>query len=419
VSEFASPERTEASRELTPVEPALPLVVVDRTKGLPTQRSPGRLRRAVRALRFAPLIWLIFALGAFVGLYVQPPGLQKLMGLLGLEPGGGTSHPIAVPIQRPPSTSVVPAARTVVALGRLTPQSDVVTVAPPYGAGDARIAALMVEEGDRVEKGAALAVLDNEGPLRAAVETARAAVGVREAALAQTRSTVLASRDEARAALARAEAAALNAEREFARADELRRRGVATDATLDQRRSARDQTQREVEAARATLSRFERSDIDAQPDVVVASRNLEAARADLVRAERDLERAFIRAPIAGTVLTVHIRPGEKPGAKGIMNLGDLTSMTAELEVYQTQIGLVAAGDEITVSADALPHALHGTVTRIGLEVARQTLTDASPAANTDARVVKVYARLDPESSAVARRFTNLQVVGRIAVGAGS
>jgi HlyD family secretion protein len=61
--------------------------------------------------------------------------------------------------------------------------------------------------------------------------------------------------------------------------------------------------------------------------------------------------------------------------------------------------------------------LQGTVTRVGLEVGRQTLTDANPAANTDARVVKVYVRLDPDSSEVAARYTNLQVMGRISVGA--
>jgi HlyD family secretion protein len=102
-----------------------------------------------------------------------------------------------------------------------------------------------------------------------------------------------------------------------------------------------------------------------------------------------------------------------------MNLGDLSRMTAELEVYQTQIGQVAVGDAVSVTAEALPRPLSGAVTRIGLEVGRQTLTDASPAANTDARVVKVYVRLDAESAAVAQRYTNLQVLGRIAVGAGS
>ncbi len=389
----------------------LPLLVVDRSPA-PSPRPAGRLRRALRALRLVPLVWLIFATGAFVGLYVQPPGLRVAMGVLGLQPGGGTRHPVAVPVERPPSAA--PAAPVVVALGRLIPDNDVITVAQPFGGGDARIAALMVGEGDRVERGAVLAVLDNEASLRAALDAARAAVGVREAALAQTRAAVAASREEARASLARAQSAAESAEREFDRADELRRRSVVTEATLDQRRAVRDQARREVEAASATLSRYE-GDVALQPDVLLAARNLDAARADLARAEGDLDRAMIRAPGAGTVLTIHVRPGEKPGAKGVMNLGDLTRMTAELEVYQTQVGRVDVGDAVTVTADALPRPLTGVVTRIGLEVGRQTLTDASPAANTDARVVKVYVRLDPDSSRAARRFTNLQVRGRIAV----
>ena len=113
------------------------------------------------------------------------------------------------------------------------------------------------------------------------------------------------------------------------------------------------------------------------------------------------------------MLTVHVRAGEKPGAKGILNLGNLDVMTAEAEIYQTQIGRVAVGDPATLSADALSRPLRGSVSRVGLEVGRQTLTDTSPAANTDARVVKVYIRLDPDSAGIARRFTNLQVVARI------
>ncbi len=415
---IAPPNETRPALQEPGGPPALPLAIVNRTPVPAPARPPGPVRRLVRALRFAPVIWLIFAIGAFVGLYIQPPGLQKLMTLLNLEPGGGSHNPIAVRVPPPPAPATA-APRVVVALGRLTPEDDVITVAPPFGSSDARIASLLVKEGSRVAQGAVLAVLDNEAALRAAAEAARAAVAVREAALTQTRATIAASRDEARASLARAQSVLQNAQREFERADELRRRGFAADATYDQRRAVRDQAQREVEAAQATLSRFERTDIDAQPDVLVAARNLDAARADLTRAESDLDRAFVRAPIAGTVLTIHVRPGEKPGSKGVLNLGDLTQMTAELEVYQTQIGQVTAGDLVRVTADALPRPLAGQVTRIGLEVGRQTLTDASPAANTDARVVKVYVRLDSESSEVAQRYTNLQVIGRITVGAGS
>jgi len=62
-----------------------------------------------------------------------------------------------------------------------------------------------------------------------------------------------------------------------------------------------------------------------------------------------------------------------------------------VEIYQTQIGKVEVGATVKLTADALPQPLHGTVTQIGLEVGRQTVVDADPAANTDARVVTVTA----------------------------
>ena len=69
-----------------------------------------------------------------------------------------------------------------------------------------------------------------------------------------------------------------------------------------------------------------------------------------------------------------------------------------------------------VTAEALPQRLKGSVIRIGLEVGRQTVVDANPAANTDARVVKVTVALAPDSSSLAQRFTNLQVTARITSG---
>jgi HlyD family secretion protein len=86
-----------------------------------------------------------------------------------------------------------------------------------------------------------------------------------------------------------------------------------------------------------------------------------------------------------------------------------------MEVYQAQIGLVVVGAPVEITAEALGQPLHGAVRRIGLEVGRQTLIDAGPAAVTDARVIKVTVALDAASSAQARRFSNLQVIARIAV----
>lgn len=404
----APPEATEANKIVT-----LPKQVVVRVA--PVVAAPKGWE-ALRRVRYVPVAMGFVMLGGIIGLYFQPPGLRKVFEIFKLQPGGGTKTPIAVPVGTPvtPAPKLAPP-RQVVGLGKLIPLGDVTTLSPPFGAGDARIAAIKVDEGDTVEAGAILATLDNELQLRAAILSATAVVRSREASLAQTREATRASRDEAKAALDRARATFANAEREFERTDGLFKRGVSTGVAADQKRTLRDEAAREVERLTATLSRFLNAKPDEQPDVIVALRNLDAAKADLQRSEQEIEKAYIRAPTAGTVLTIHVRPGEKPGSKGVLNMGDTAHMTAEIEIYQTQIGRVSIGDAVEISAEALGAPLHGAISRIGLEVARQTVVDPSPAANTDARVVKVDVRLDPASSARAKRFTNLQVTGRITV----
>lgn len=393
--------------------PELPLVIVNRGAPLSKVGSFGSVWQVLHKIRWLPLIPVIMLTGGVIAMYFQPPGIRVAMRALGLQPGGGTKDPIAVPAPKAPVAVNSPAVRQVVALAKLVPEGELRTVAPPFGAGDARIAELKVEEGSKVESGAVLAILDNEAQLKAALESAQANVTQRTAALAQTRSQVQASREEAAAALARAEATARNAQADFERIDQLAKRGVSTEAALSKSRTARDETAREIDRLKATLSRFQSSDLEKQPDIVVAASNLGVAKSELSRAAQDLDKAYVRAPISGTVLTILVRPGEKPGTAGILKLGDLEHMKAEIEVFQTQIGYVSIGDRVTFTADSLPKPLEATVARIGLEVGRQTLVDTTPAANTDARVVKVQAALTPESSIIAQKYTNLQMVARI------
>jgi HlyD family secretion protein len=61
----------------------------------------------------------------------------------------------------------------------------------------------------------------------------------------------------------------------------------------------------------------------------------------------------------------------------------------------------------------LGRTLQGKVQSIGLTVGRQGLVSDDTAANTDARVINVMIGLDASSSAIAARFTNLEVVARI------
>ncbi len=379
-------------------------------------RHPTKRKRILPRYFLLLLIPLILFTGAVIGIYVQPPALRIFLQWTGLKPGGGTSNPIAVPVDhiagRSPRQSTV---RSVVALGRLIPEGKVITISPPYGSGDARIEEIKIAVGSQVKRGDTLALLDNYGSLESAVLSAESNVALQKAALEQTRLTISSNLDEAKATLERAKSAAKLASQDLNRQQDLYKKGAAVQAELDQAIAVSTQALKDVTKAQATVARYEAQKIDEQPDVVVASRKLDSAITDLNRTRRDLARGIVTAPASGTILEIHARPGEKPGTKGILEIGNIRNMTAELEVYQSEIAYVAVGQQVELTADALKTSFNGLVSEIGYSVERQTMMRDDPAANTDARVIKVKVNLDEESSRRASRFTNLEVTGRIAI----
>lgn len=361
------------------------------------------------------LVPVLMFTGAVMGMYFQPPGLQKFYLLTGLQPGAGSDAPIALPpdIDLPPKMAETMLPTDVVGLARVMPRGDVSIVAAPYGAGDARVAELLVSVGDQVQKGTPLARLDNRTTLESAVLAAQANLAIKEAALMQTRAAIAASRDEAQAALDQAVSAAAEASSSLARTEELFQRKVATEATVESVRAASAAAVLAVARAEATLTRFSTLALDDQPDVVVATRNMEAAKAELARARLDLERAVVFAPIAGTILDIHATPGQRPPAGGIMDMGDTSQMMAEVEVWQDRIASVKPGQPVELAAVALGQTLRGVVDSIGLTVGRQGLISDDAAENKDARVLRVLVKLDAASTQVAARYTNLEVIARI------
>lgn len=391
--------------------PLLPLSDNGKGAAEPAQRLWGRIGR-LRLWRI-PVVMAVLFTGATIGLYFQPPALRAFFSLTGLQPGAGSSAPIAVP--PPPRATVETPEPTVVALGHLRPEGDAVVLAPPFGAGDARVARLLVAEGDFVTAGQPIAELDSLPQYRAALAAAQANLAAKEAALVQARAVVGSAQAEAAANRDRAASAATLAAQEADRQRDLFARGVATRSTLDRAEAAAVQAARELDRATAQLDR--QSGGEDQPDIALAARQLDVARADLTRASGDQDKGLVSAPMAGRVLSLHVRAGEKPGSAGIATLGATDLMEAELEVYQTDIALVALGQGVTVSSPALSQPLMGAVTRIGLEVERQSTLAADPAANTDARIIRVTVQLDRESSARAGALSGLEVTGRIATGA--
>ena len=133
-------------------------VIKDDTE--PVEPTPTRRSGLWRLYRI-PMLFVLLFLGGIYGLYFQPPGLQRFFEATGLQPGGGSNAPFALPVGVPEDVVATLQPSDVVGLARLMPQGDIATVAPPFGAGDARISEILVSEGDRVEAGDTVAVLDN------------------------------------------------------------------------------------------------------------------------------------------------------------------------------------------------------------------------------------------------------------------
>ena len=171
--------------------------------------------------------------------------------------------------------------------------------------------------------------------------------------------------------------------------------------------------QEEINQAKANLDQI--SEIRPE-DVQAAQAAVESAIATKRKAQVDLNLSYVKAPVSGSILKVHTRQGERINTdNGIVELGRTDQMYAIAEVYETDIAKVKNGQRATVTSPVFAGTLEGTVTRIGKQIGKKDVMDTDPAADTDARVIEVRIRLDPESSKKVATLTNLQVEVKIEI----
>jgi HlyD family secretion protein len=220
----------------------------------------------------------------------------------------------------------------VTATGTLHPLTLVAVGAEISG----RIARVEVDWNDRVEQGDVLAVLDTE-QLEARVVQARANLAVARS-LAQ----------EAGATL------------EEARNRERRARELARQETF---------SQQDLEAAQAALARAEAglASARAQEDLTRA-----ALDADLVT----LDKAVIRSPIRGVVISRDVEPGQTLAASFqtpvLFTIAeDLGEMRLHVDVDEADVGQVAPGQRARFQVDAYPQREFEAVVQMVRNAARE------------------------------------------------
>ena len=246
-----------------------------------------------------------------------------------------------------------------------------------------RVVQLNVEEGDEVEEGDLLLVID-PARFEAAVDRAEAGLAEASAREAQARGNYL------------------QANRDWERIRDLKGRlpEMVTDSEFETMR-----TNAEVQEALWESGRHA----------------VEMARAGLKEARDNLAKTVIRAPMSGRVTRLNVEKGEtaivgtmnNPGSL-LITVADLSVMEAVIEVDETDVPDVAIGDSVSVTVDAFPNReFVGRVTKIGNSSIRprsQQVSSSDQAIDFEIRVTLEDAdvELRPDLSASADVITDVR-----------
>ena len=275
----------------------------------------------------------------------------------------------------------------------------------------AKITHLYVKEGDRVKKGQMLATLDNVQPA--------ADVSANDSALNAARTDAIAAEaavNTAASDLKSSEAEFERAKLDYQRAKDLYDSQLIAKADYDTKKAAIDTATAQLGMAKSKLAQAK-----AQQDS--AQGHIKQNAAILRHAADVLSKTEYVAPFDGVITNVPVREGETvvPGIQNspgstLMTIADMSVITAEVKVDETDIVNVQVGQSAEVSIDAIPkQKFMGIVTEIGRNaVLRSTGVSTAQATSSgqEAKDFKVVVALQdpppnllPGLSATARMTT--------------
>jgi len=268
------------------------------------------------------------------------------------------------------------------------------------GEGIGKITDIVVNEGDHVKKGDVLLHLESVQP-GADVQAQQASI---DAAIAAMKGAS-ANYDSAVATVAQRQSDMNKAMLDWQRSQQLFREQLISKQDYDASKSTYDGAVAALNAAKAQLD-------SSQASRDQARFNLDQARAVLAHQEDVLRKTTYRAPIDGIVSYIAVRVGENvvPGIQNasgsfLMTISDMSVVTAEVKVDETDITSVKNGQSADVSIDAMPDKVFkGHVTEVGELAILRTSGEAAmteTTANTqEARDFKVVITLDNPPASV-------------------
>ena len=234
-------------------------------------------------------------------------------------------------------------------------KADTVVISPQI---EGTVARVLVDDNQAVQVGQVLVELD-PAEVKARLAQAEANVaalraGVRFAnARASAGHSLIAERA---ASIASAEAGARIAESELTRYSRLAEGGWVATQRLQTARAQADQAAAGVRQARASLASQQREAAAMGAEGAQAAAAAQQAEAALTQARIDVDRAVIRAPVAGVIGARGVRAGQyvRAGAN-LMSVVPLGETYVVANFKETQVAKMRIGQTVTIRADAFGH----------------------------------------------------------------
>jgi len=260
-----------------------------------------------------------------------------------------------------------------------------------------RVTRFFVKEGDSVKKGQTVATIENVQQ--------RANVAGQEAAISAAKTDInsyIAAEKTAEANVERAKADLEQKKLDWDRAQSLFKAGIMARQDFDSKKAAYDTDVATVAQMQAQLNQ-------AKAQTESARGHLQTQVATL-RANQDmLEKTIAIAPFDGIVTNMPVKEGEtvvtgiqNTAGSTLMTLADMSMITAEVKVDETDIVNIKNGQPADVTVDAIPgKVFKGHVTLVGDQALLRSTgiaTSQSTTGTEEAKDFKVVVTLDQPTS---------------------
>ena len=277
----------------------------------------------------------------------------------------------------------------VTASGEIKPTTYTNVTAQGFG----RITAILVKEGDHIKKGDKLLLQDNV-QASADVQAQGAAINSAEAAIQAAEASYNAAQSDLIMQQANMEKAKLDWER----GQGLYKDGLIPKQDFDQRKTTYDAAAATVDSSRARVLSM-KAQLEQTRAQLGQSQAVEKRQQDI------LSKTIYTSPIDGIVSYLPEKVGDYvvPGIQNsqgsfLMTLSDMSVVTAEVKVDETDIINIKMGQDADVTIDAIPGKIFkGHVAEIGSQATLRSsglATTQSTTSTQEAKDFKVVVRLD-------------------------